>query len=350
MNPIYTILHTLVRVTLPLYYRKIYVSGLENIPINKPILIASNHQNAFLDGVLVAYKMKKQVYFLARSDAFKGKFAAKVLKAMNLVPIYRQQDGTGVENNGKVFQWCYEALAQNKCVLIFPEGTCEPHKHMFPLKKGMSRIALGALESYPDMDIQILPVGVNYSEHFGFRSFTWVDYGKPISVQAVAKEFQSSGEQIKILTSRVEEELKNIVLHLPKEDYALEDERMTTNMKVLRPTSGRQLVEIERSKVKNEKPPKRISNDLLRYFLSFPFLIIHQPLYYLVDQLAAKMTGKDEFYPSVKYGLCTLLFAVYWAICSYIFTLIFDIPRYAMFLIWFAFPTSLWIGFKIRRV
>jgi len=135
MNPIYYILHRLVKITLPLYYRRVNVTGKEKLPLDKPVLLAVNHQNAFLDAVLVTYQLKKQAYFLTRSDAFKNPVMAKILKALNLVPIYRSQDGTGVKNNAEIFNWCYQSLAENKWVLIFPEGTCEPHKHMYPLKK-----------------------------------------------------------------------------------------------------------------------------------------------------------------------------------------------------------------------
>ncbi len=350
MNPIYTILHTLVRITLPLYYRKIHVTGIENFPKDKPVLLAVNHQNAFLDGVLVAYKLDKQVYFLARSDAFKGKIAAKILKAMNLVPIYRKQDGTGVENNAQVFQWCYKTLEEHKPVLIFPEGTCEPHKHMFPLKKGMARIALGAAESHPDMDLQIVPVALNYEDHMAFRSKVWVDFGKPISVQNVVKEFSSSGDRMKNLTNAVENELRKMVLHIEKENYDVHHEIVMHNVAVHQPQSGMEMVELAKSKNKSEHPAPKDSTSVLAMILSFPFLLFHRPLYYLIDWIAAKFTGKDEFFPSIKYGLLALTFPFYWLILDFSIGGLLDFSFLEILLFWFVFPITAWIGMILKGV
>ena len=58
-------------------------------------LFSVNHQNAFLDGILVALKQRRPVFFLTRSDVFKSKTVAKLFNLLNLVPIFRAQDGTG---------------------------------------------------------------------------------------------------------------------------------------------------------------------------------------------------------------------------------------------------------------
>jgi 1-acyl-sn-glycerol-3-phosphate acyltransferase len=348
MNPVYFILHRLVKITLPLYYRRVRVTGKENLSLDKPVLLAVNHQNAFLDAVLVVYQMKKQAYFLARSDAFKNPVVGKILKGMNVVPIYRAQDGTGVKNNGEVFNWCYQTLAENKWVLIFPEGTCEPHKHMFSLKKGMARIALGAVEKYPDLDLHIVPVGLNYSDHMGFRSDVWIDYGKPVSVQKVVKEYSGSGDRINVLTTQVESELRTMVLHLEKEGYEASDATMRRNMAALEPLSGRHLVEIEKLKIDSEHPKE--TQNLLGNILSFPLLLVHRPLYFTIDKLAEKMTGRDEFFPSIKYGLCTLFFPVYWMVLAVVLIKLLSLPWLAVLGIWFLFPLSLWAGLKIKKV
>ncbi|MFM7021556.1 MAG: lysophospholipid acyltransferase family protein [Flavobacteriales bacterium] len=351
MNFFYYILHSLVKITLPLYYRRVHVTGKENLPLDKPVLLAVNHQNAFLDAVLVAYKLKKQAYFLARSDAFKHPVAAKILSGMNIVPIYRSQDGTGVKNNAEVFSWCYRTLAEKKWVLIFPEGTCEPHKHMFPLKKGMARIALGAVEKYPELDLQIVPVGLNYSDHMAFRSDVWIDYGPAISVQKVVKENSGSGDRINILTAQVEQELRAIVLHLEKEGYHEANERMQNNMVALKPKSGKELVELAKADVSSEKPVDRSTSPFSIYnILSFPLLLVHRPLFFLIDWLSEKVTGKNEFFPSIKYGLCTLLFPVYWSILSFAMIGVLGWPWWSFLVLWFAFPLTLWMGLTVKRV
>jgi 1-acyl-sn-glycerol-3-phosphate acyltransferase len=339
-----------VRITLPLYYRKIHVTGVENFPKDKPVLLAVNHQNAFLDGVLVAYKLDKQLFFLARSDAFKGKLAAKILKSMNLVPIYRKQDGTGVENNAEIFKWCYKTLEENKPVLIFPEGTCEPHKHMFPLKKGMARIALGAVESFPNLDLQVVPVALNYEDHMAFRSKVWVDFGQPISVQKVVNECSTSGDRVKTLTQLVEAELRTMVLHIEKENYHEEHEVVMHNLEVNQPQSGKELVDLSKLKSKSNQPKPKTEEHILGKILSFPFLLVHRPLYYLIDYMAAKATGKDEFFPSVKYALLTLTFPFYWLVLAFALGGILGGSLLGVFILWWAFPATAWVGMMLKEV
>lgn len=347
MNPLYSILHLLVRITLPLYYKRIHVNGLENVPTDKPILLAVNHQNAFLDGVLVAYKLKRQIYFLTRSDVFKGKWAGKILRSMNLVPIYRSQDGTGVENNKEVFKWCYKALQKNKPVLIFPEGTCEPHKHMFSLKKGMARIALGAVETFPNMDLQVVPVALNYSNHMDFRSTVWVDFAPPVSVKNIVQSCSSSGECVKLLTNKVEEELRKIVLHIEKENYDMHNEIVTHNIEIYQPNCAAELQKIS----KLERSEKQILSDHRRIqnVFSFFLLLIHRPLYYLIDKIAIKFTGKNEFFPSVKYALLTLAFPLYWLVLSLSLFLCFHLTLVPMLVITFSLPFSAALGLMLRE-
>ena len=43
----------IVRGTLKLYFRKIKVEGLKHIPTTGPVLFTVNHQNAFLDALLL---------------------------------------------------------------------------------------------------------------------------------------------------------------------------------------------------------------------------------------------------------------------------------------------------------
>jgi len=213
----------------------------------------------------------------------------------------------------------------------------------------MARIALGAVEKYPDLDLHVVPVGLNYSNHMGFRSEVWIDYGNPVSVQKVIKENSGSGERINVLTSQVEAELRTMVLHLEKEGYEESDKAMRRNMRALKPLSGKELVEIEKLKIKSEKPKEK-SPQWIFDILSFPLLIIHRPLYFIVDKLAEKLTGRDEFFPSVKYGMCTLFFPIYWIVLSIVLAKILGLPLLAAFALWFLFPVSLWVGLKIKKV
>ena len=86
---VYKLIQYILRLYLPVFFKRLEFRGLDNIPQDKPVIFAVNHQNAFLDGILVALKQRRPIFFLTRSDVFKGKGLVKFFKIINLIPIFR---------------------------------------------------------------------------------------------------------------------------------------------------------------------------------------------------------------------------------------------------------------------
>lgn len=182
---VYKILQFIFKLYLPLFFKRVEVRGLKNIPKDKPVILAVNHQNTFLDAILVGIQLKRQVFFLTRSDVFKGGFARKILKGLNLIPIYRKNDNIeefAIKNKG-VFMYCNQQLENGKAILIFPEGQSEPIHHLFPLKKGVARLALEAEAAHNfNLRLHVVPVAVNYENHFLPGKKAFVEFLNPIIV------------------------------------------------------------------------------------------------------------------------------------------------------------------------
>ena len=54
---------------------------------------------------------------------------------------------------------------------------------MLPIKTGVAIIALGAEAKYNfELDLSIVPIGLNYSNPHNFKSDVFVNIGKPIKV------------------------------------------------------------------------------------------------------------------------------------------------------------------------
>ena len=81
----YSLLREIVRIPYRLFYRRIKVIGTENIPTDKPIIFAPNHQNALMDPLAMIFSTPKQIVFLARGDIFKGK---KLIAFLNFIKYY----------------------------------------------------------------------------------------------------------------------------------------------------------------------------------------------------------------------------------------------------------------------
>jgi 1-acyl-sn-glycerol-3-phosphate acyltransferase len=177
-------LRSYVDIYLYSFYNRITVVGKNNIPENKPVIIAINHQNALMDALTVLCVLKSQPVFMARADIFKNRLAAKILRSFKILPIFRIRDGIkSLQNNDAVFEEAVGVLLNKKRLAILPEGNHFGQRRLRVLKKGIARIAFQAEErSNFELDIQVVPVGLDYSNYINFGSDLLVHFGQPFSV------------------------------------------------------------------------------------------------------------------------------------------------------------------------
>ena len=97
------------------YFRRINVHHLENVPKDKPVLLLANHQNALIDALLIALKSGRFAYFLTRAGVFKKAFISKLLKSLQMLPVYRVRDGwNNLTNNNAIFENCTNLLHKGR--------------------------------------------------------------------------------------------------------------------------------------------------------------------------------------------------------------------------------------------
>lgn len=164
-----------------MFYR-VRVYGTENIPKNKPLIFAANHQNALMDALAILFGSGKPVYFLARADIFRKTMIARILTFLRLMPVYRPRDGVDISGrNSEVFTTVAQMLTDNEAIGIMPEGAHTHFKHLQPLRKGICRMAFEAAELKDfDLDTMIVPVGLDYSDYHKHGSRLLIMFGKPI--------------------------------------------------------------------------------------------------------------------------------------------------------------------------
>jgi len=200
------------------YFRRICVVNLHNIPKDKPLLILCNHQNALLDPLIIAIKYRHFSYFLTRAAVFKSPIIAKILKSLRMLPVYRIRDGFNViSKNNDIFKTCSELLNNNEAVVIFPEGSHNLNRTVRPLSKGFTRIVFDTLALYPTLDLNLIPVGLNYKNPEKFVDEVSIHFGKPIKSQDfVAYERNDAVVKLK---NAVHESISELTTHIPPNDY-----------------------------------------------------------------------------------------------------------------------------------
>lgn len=184
-----------------LVHRKIIVTGRENLPQSKPVILAPNHQNALLDPLAVLCNCRYQPVWLARADIFQITAAVPALRFLKIMPIYRIRDGAeNLAKNEIIFERSINVLRQKGVLALFPEGTHTFKRQILPHKKAVPRIAFMAADKIGfDSDIQIVPVGIFYSHYWKFGRKQIVRFGKPIPLADFENSYKENQASANIM-------------------------------------------------------------------------------------------------------------------------------------------------------
>jgi hypothetical protein len=84
-------------------------------------------------------------------------------------------------------------------------------------------MALGAMASYPDVNVKIVPVGLSYFHAHRFRSRAVIEFGPPLDIPSeLVKRFQNGGpdkrEAVSKLMDQVSDALKAVTVRAPDYD------------------------------------------------------------------------------------------------------------------------------------
>ncbi|MBN2663302.1 MAG: 1-acyl-sn-glycerol-3-phosphate acyltransferase [Bacteroidales bacterium] len=205
------------------FYRKITVTGYENVEKNKPTLIGPNHQNALMDALAV-FSINPKVYpvFLARSDIFFNDFVGNFLISMKILPVYRIRDGKEkLALNEKIFNVSVSILEDNKTLVVFPEAQHTPYRSLLQLKKGLMRIAFHTAEKHNfDIDLQIVPVGIYYKNYFNYRSDLLVNFGKPLKIKDYKQQYEENSQSALVaLKKDMREAMIPLAIHIKNKEF-----------------------------------------------------------------------------------------------------------------------------------
>jgi 1-acyl-sn-glycerol-3-phosphate acyltransferase len=119
-----------------------WAEGLENIPSDRPAILASNHLS-FCDSFFMPVMVPRKVTFLAKAEYFttpgiKGFFSRMFFSGVGQVPIDRgDADASRAALNTGV-----RVLREGKLLGIYPEGTRSPDGRLYRGKTGVARMAL----------------------------------------------------------------------------------------------------------------------------------------------------------------------------------------------------------------
>jgi len=271
---IYSIIKPIIRATIWLFCKKLYIINKAAFQEKGPILIVANHPNSFLDAVLIGAFFKEEVHFLARGDAFKKKSHRFLLKFLNMIPIFRLREGKeNLHLNEYAFYESKRILENGGIVLIFIEGICLNTNEIQHFKKGAARIAY---RSKPQQPLKILPIALAYNSFNRFGKTVLLNAGNPINASALFP---------------YEEESKN---------YLYFNKQLKSQIEALVTT------------------PSFFSTHIKTPFVLFAMIgkVLHQPYYLPIKKFVQTKTAGTVFYDSVLFGVLMFTYPLYLMLLS----------------------------------
>lgn len=130
-----------------------WVVGLENIPRDGGVILASNHLS-FIDSIFLPLVVSRRVVFLAKSEYFTGKglkgwATRQFFKATGQLPI----DRSGGKASEDSLNTGLRVLGAGGVLGIYPEGTRSPDARMYRGRTGVARMVL-------ESGVPVIPVAM----------------------------------------------------------------------------------------------------------------------------------------------------------------------------------------------
>ncbi len=109
------------------------VRGRKNVPVEGPVIIASNHIS-FLDPPILGVSIPREAHFAAKEELFKNILLGRLIAYLNAFPVKRSGfDNAALKNSLK-------ALKNGGALIMFPEGTRSRTKDLLPFKRGIGYV------------------------------------------------------------------------------------------------------------------------------------------------------------------------------------------------------------------
>ncbi len=205
------------RMLARLFFRRVEVTGRENVPQDGGGLLVAWHPNGLADGILILGFCPRPVTFGARHGLFRLPIVGWLLRGVGAVPLYRARDrgeaGAPASDRERraANHRSVAALARaarQSFVAIFPEGATHDEPSLLELRAGAARLFQLARENGGDP--ALVPVGLHYERKHRFRSRALVTFHPPVELPADLAGDPSTDTFVERMTGVIGEQLVEV--------------------------------------------------------------------------------------------------------------------------------------------
>lgn len=132
----YNLIRAIVKLFLLVFFRVTY-TGANNIPVNGPVIVASNHIS-FWDPPVIGCGIFRPIHFMAKEELFANPIFNWIITKLKAFPVKR-----GTADRGAI-RTALSLLEQGEIVGLFPEGTRSRTGQLGKAEPGLALIAAKA--------------------------------------------------------------------------------------------------------------------------------------------------------------------------------------------------------------
>jgi 1-acyl-sn-glycerol-3-phosphate acyltransferase len=188
------------------FFMKLEVRGLENLPADGAVIVASNHVTN-LDVFPVQIALPRPIFFMGKAELFKYPLMDMFLRNVGAFPVNRgEKDTWALRHAAKV-------LTHGQTLGMFPEGTRSKGKGLRVAKTGTARLAIEA-------NCPIVPMTVTGSDKF----FKFFPHRTDVTITLLTPLLPKPGETPLAFTDRLmfalasalPEDMRGVYTEVPK--------------------------------------------------------------------------------------------------------------------------------------
>ena len=173
------------------------VIGSENMPKQGGVILACNHLS-FSDPVLLGLAQKRRLFFMAKSELFRNKFASFIIRHLGAFPVER---GAG---DGKAIKTGEEILCEGNVMTIFLEGGRTKTGELMRPRSGCALVAQQTM--LPVVPACITITG-NPKHRFAKRV---IHFSKPLTSEDMGLTAEGGRREIKTATNAIMGEIRRM--------------------------------------------------------------------------------------------------------------------------------------------
>ncbi len=175
------------------YFRMAYgrcdIRGIENVPLEGPLILAATHRS-YLDPIILGAFIPRPISFMGKSELFENPFLSALCTAFGAFPVDRERV------RGSTFRTAIEILNRGEALVVFPEGGIVDSLAEQGFKAGVGMLA--SMTGAAVLPVYLSGTNTLFSWPLGFTEKTWMALlaGEPI---------ESDGSRGKGVRNRISE-------------------------------------------------------------------------------------------------------------------------------------------------